>query len=39
LGSTPQLAAIKTLGSACSILAHNSLEAKPKKEDKLNFPY
>lgn len=28
-GSTPQLAAIKTFGSACSILIFNSRAAKP----------
>lgn len=29
LGSTPQLAAMITFGSACSILVRNSLAAKP----------
>lgn len=29
LGSTPQLAAMMTVGSACSILVLNSLAAKP----------
>lgn len=29
LGSTPQLAAMITLGSACTILEHSSLAAKP----------
>lgn len=30
LGSTPQLAAIITFGSACSIRTHSSLTANPK---------
>lgn len=29
-GSNPQLAAITTVGLACSILVHNSLAAKPE---------
>lgn len=32
LGSTPQLAAITTFGSACSIRVHSSLAAKPDEE-------
>lgn len=31
LGSTPQLAAMMTLGSACSILVRSSLAANPEK--------
>ncbi len=34
MGSTPQLAAITILGSACSIRVLNSLAAKPKKFSK-----
>lgn len=33
-GSTPQLALITTLGSACSILVLNSLDAKPITKSK-----
>lgn len=34
-GSTPQLAAMTTFGSACSIRVHSSLAAKPKSMKKI----
>lgn len=36
LGSTPQLAAMTTFGSACSIRVHSSLAAKPTNKWKIN---
>lgn len=37
LGSTPQLAAITTFGSACSIRVQSSLAAKPDSNDMRNL--
>lgn len=38
-GSTPQLAAIITFGSECSILVHNSRAANPKENYILYVKY